>query len=266
MLGRGDHMDALHPGRHRLKFATTVADRDGALLPKLEMIMPQITRRFSGISIVATNSTDKRVLGLINGAGARLATVHADPNAIGRHRREAVALALQNAEHGHIFYADLDHVLRWIENRADEFDDVLGAIIGWDCAVVGRGPLSMAALPHRLAMTEAIVNEIFGLITGHSWDLMMAARGFSHRAAELIVDKCDIDTVGNDVAWPLFCRQRGFSLGYVEADGLTYRTNADFTHDIEDAHDRDPRAWVTRMHLACQHVEAMRPYLSNVTP
>lgn len=259
-------MEALHPGRHRLKFATTVADRDGALLTKLEMIMPQITRRFPVIGCVATSSTDSQVRSLLESVGVRLATVRADSDGIGRHRREAVALALKSAQQGHIFYADLDHVLRWIENRADEFDDVMDAIIGWDCAVVGRGALSMAALPHRLAMTEAIVNEIFGLITGHSWDLMMAARGLSHRAAELIVDKCDIDTVGNDVAWPLFCRQRGFSLGYVEADGLTYRTNAGYTHDIEDAQDRDPRAWVTRMHLACQHVEAMRPYLANVTP
>ena len=176
-------------------------------------------------------------------------------------RREAVALALQNAEHGHIFYADLDHVLRWIENKADEFDEVLGAIIGWDCTVIGRGPQSKADLPRRLAGTEAIVNEIFGLITGHSWDLMMAARGFSHWAAETIVEGCTVDTIGNDVAWPLLCLQHGFSLGYVEADGLTYRTNTDYAHYIEDIRDQDPRAWVERVQLAWQQVEAMVPYL-----
>ncbi|WP_163098079.1 hypothetical protein GL267_012595 [Acidithiobacillus ferrianus] len=255
-------MDALHPGRHRLKFATTVADRDGALFPKLEMFMPEITRRFPVIGCIATHSTDRRVLCLLESAGVRLATIRADPDAIGRHRREAVALALRGAEQDHIFYADLDHVLRWVENQADEFNTVLDAVIGQDCVVIGRGPQSKAALPRRLAMTEAIVNEIFGLITGHSWDLMMAARGLSHRAAVSIVNGCIVDTVGNDVAWPLFCRQRGFSLGYLEADGLTYRTNTDYAHDIADARDQDPHAWMMRMHLACQHIEAMRPYLA----
>jgi hypothetical protein len=101
------------------------------------MIMPQITRRFPVIGCIATSSTDRQVRSLLESVGVRLATVRADSDGIGRHRREAVALALKSAQQGHIFYADLDHVLRWIENRADEFDDVMDAIIGWDCAVGG---------------------------------------------------------------------------------------------------------------------------------
>ncbi len=119
----------------------------------------------------------------------------------------------------------------------------------------------MAALPRRLAATEGIVNEIFRLVSGRSWDVMMAARGLSRRAAETIVEDCDVDTIGNDCAWPLFCQSRGFVLDYLEADGLTYRTNADYAADAEDRRDQDPMAWATRVGLAAQHVEAMLPYM-----
>ena len=64
---------------------------------------------------------------------------------------------------------------------------------------------------------------------------MMAARGLSRRAAEAIVEGCDVDTVGNDCAWPLFCQSRGFVLDYPEADELAYQTSADYAADAEDS-------------------------------
>jgi hypothetical protein len=92
---------------------------------------------------------------------------------------------------------------------------------------------------------------------------MMAARSFSRRAAEAIVNGCAIDSIGNDVAWPLFCEAQGLSVGYVEAEGLTYRTNVDYATDLVDARDGDPHAWAERVLLAAQHVEAMLPYVEE---
>jgi hypothetical protein len=158
---------------------------------------------------------------------------------------------------------DFDHLLRWIEKDASELDRVLAATAGYDCAVIGRGPRSLAALPERLASTEAIVNRIYRLMTGHPWDVMMAARSFSRRAAGAIVEGCSVDSIGNDVAWPLFCEARGLSVGYAEAEGLTYRTNADYASDLADARDGAPRAWAERVLLAAQHVEAMLPYMEE---
>lgn len=80
--------------------------------------------------------------------------------------------------------------------------------------MIGRGPKSLAALPERLASTEAMVNHIFRLTTGRSWDVMMAARSFSRRAAQAVVEGSTVDTIGNDVAWPLLCRAQG-ALGRV---------------------------------------------------
>jgi hypothetical protein len=158
---------------------------------------------------------------------------------------------------------DFDHVLRWIENDAPELDRLLEATAEYDCAVIGRGPRSLAAVPERLASTEAIVNHVCRLMTGRSWDVMMAAQSFSRRAAEAIVADCTVDTVGNDVAWPLFCETLGLSIGYVQAEGLTYRTNVDYASDLVDARDGDPRAWAARVLLAAQQIDAMLPYMGE---
>lgn len=50
------------------------------------------------------------------------------------------------------------------------------------------------------------------------------------------------DTIGNDMAWPLHIEQAGMSLGYVEADGLTYETNGVYSQKTKDAEDQDPAA------------------------
>ncbi len=240
--------------------ALTVADPQGYLVGKLEDLLPGMRQRFDALAVHTTTSTHRGVLGLLQSAGVSLASA-ADPDAIGRHRREAVALALETGAVDHILYLDLDHALRWLENDADELEAAVRRIRRSDCTVIGRGPRSRAALPRRLATTEGIVNEIFRLVSGRPWDVMMAARGLSRGAAEAIVEGCEVDTIGNDCAWPLFCQSRGFVLDYLEADGLTYRTNADYWVDAEDRHDEDPRAWATRVGLAAQQVEAMRPYM-----
>ncbi len=244
--------------------ALAVADPRGHLSGKLEELLPGLRERFDPIAVHATTSTHRGVLDLLESAGAGLTSGPADPDAIGRHRRGAVALALEAGTAGHVLYLDVDHALRWLENAADELDAAVRRIRRSDCAVIGRGPRSMAALPRRLAATEGVVNEVFRLTSGLAWDVMMAARGLSRRAAEAIVEGCGVDTIGNDCAWPLLCQRRGFALDYLEADGLTYRTDPDYAADAEDRLDEDPLEWALRVRLAAQHVEAMRPYMGTV--
>lgn len=92
---------------------------------------------------------------------------------------------------------------------------------------------------------------------------MMAARSLSRRGAEVIVEGCDVDSIGSDVAWPLYCEAKGLSVGYMEAEGLTYRTNVDYANDLADSRDGDPQAWATRVLRAAQHIEAMLPYMRD---
>jgi hypothetical protein len=245
-------------------FATILDDRRGVLLDKIEKIFPLVTSRFESVAVIATQP-DARVLDVLRASGAQVATRPSDSNKIGRNRRDAVAMALESGVDGQITYGDLDHVLRWVEIDGEEFDGVLQRGCRCDCLVIGRGPRSMAAIPRRLAATESIVNEIYALISGRRWDLMMATRCLSRNAARLIVSDCTVDTIGNDVAWPLFCERRGMTMDYIEAEGLTYRTNRDYVLDIAEDRDDDPAEWIVRVQYAFQHVEAMRPYL-NSTP
>jgi len=241
--------------------ALAVADPQGYLVGELDDLLPGMCERFDFLAVHTTTSTHRGVQELLESVGACQASAAADPDAIGRHRREAVALEADAVDH--VLYLDLDHALRWLENDADELEAAVRRIQRSDCTDIGRGPGSMAALPRRLAATEGIVNEIFRLVSGRSWDVMMAARGLSRRAAEAIVEDCDVDTIGNDCAWPLFCQSRGFVLDYQEADGLTCRTNADYAADAEDQREKDPMAWARRVGLAAQHVEAMLPYMQS---
>jgi hypothetical protein len=242
---------------------TTLGVREGALAPKIEKLLPAMLDRFDVFAVQAMTYTHARVLSLLKEAQAMVAVTEPDKNLVGRHRREALRMALSAGEDHRVVYMDFDHLLRWIENDAAELDSVLEESAELDCTVIGRGPRSFAALPAPLAATEEIVNHIYELMTGRRWDLMMAARSFSRRAARAIVDDCAVDSIGNDVAWPLFCEARGFSVGYVESEGLTYRTNLDYAADLTDSLDGDPREWARRVLLAAQHVEAMLPFMEQ---
>lgn len=253
------------PSEVRPILATTVADRKGWLVAKAEALATVVSELFSGISAFATIETHPELVGILDSMGASLQRADSDSNLIGRHRRRALGGALSLGVESHVLYMDLDHLLRWIENDHQELLSTLQQIPNWGCLVIGRSPASLRALPRRLAETESIVNRIYYLHTGRRWDLMMSARGFSFSAARDVVEHCTVDTVGNDVAWPLLCDLRQHTLGYVEADGLTYRTNADYAADTADAQDNEPRAWAARVSVAFQHVQAMLPHLSEAT-
>jgi hypothetical protein len=92
---------------------------------------------------------------------------------------------------------------------------------------------------------------------------MMAARGFSAAAARSVVEECLVDTIANDVAWPLHCERAGFRLDYVEAAGLTYQMNDEYARGaVDDERDRDPRLWAQRVETAWLQVSEIVPYMS----
>ena len=226
---------------------------------------PVISELFSGISAFATNGTHPELVQVLDSVGASIERADSDSNLIGHHRRLALGGALSLGVETHILYMDLDHLLRWIENDRQELLSTLQVIPKWGCLVIGRSPASLRTLPRRLAETESIVNRIYYLNTGRSWDLMMSARGFSFAAARDVVEHCTVDSIGNDVAWPLLCDSLQHTMGYAEADGLTYRTNADYAAGSADRQDNEPLAWAARVAIAYQHVQAMLPYLSGST-
>lgn len=174
---------------------------------------------------------------------------------VGKHRRAAVGLAA-TPEASRVLYCDLDHVLRWVEVDRTELERCLEEPSA-DFVVIGRSERAMRACPARLRDTEAIVNHIYRLVTGHAWDLMFAVRSMTPAAARVIVDRSTEDTIANDVEWPVLAERSGLSVGYREADGLSYRVPRDF--DVaHDAHDANPSEWAHRVELANLQAQTLK--------
>lgn len=243
------------PSTSRPTLSVTVHDRTAAFLPGLVRSSQALKDIFGAVCVLATDQTaDDVVLYLENELQARVGRVAANGE-VGRHRRQVVDMALRFSS-ANIVYSDLDHVLRWIDAAEDELTSVVTDPAD-DLMVVGRTPRAMKACPARLQATESLVNHIFALATGHVWDLMFAIRVMSPAAATVIVSQSTENSYANDVEWPILVECAGLSLGYYEADGLSYRIAQDFDAAADD-HDADPLRWIDRVGIANLHAEAIR--------
>ena len=246
----------------RVALAATIHDDEARLVPAIERHAAQLRAIFDGIALNITDTTPATVSDAARRAlGARVLVHAVDESRIGRARRDAVRLALE-FDAPAILYSDFDHLLRWLESDEAELRAILAAQADVDVLVVGRSSHAFAAEPARLRLTEAIVNRIYWTMTGRSWDLMFAVRRLSRRAAQTIVASSRIDTLANDVEWPLLAEANALSLGYAPADGLSYRTMEEFGAPA-DRRDGDPGEWIRRIEFAAQRAAVLRAYLAN---
>ena len=194
----------------------------------------------------------------------------ADAVLLGKKRRDALALAL-SLETSHVLYVDFDRLLHWLEIYPEELSQTLNTIPKSDVTIIGRTPRAFASHPRTMRETEEMVNHIFALTTGHSWDMLAAARGFSRKAAQIIVDESKDDAISNDVSWPLLLLQREkLSFNYVKLEGFEFETANRFRDEVKAAGglegwleglDNDPKRWATRLHYAQLMAEAMKRYM-----
>jgi hypothetical protein len=241
----------------RPALAATVHDPASNFLPVLHRTASALREVFGGFGVLATEPTSDEVVRFLEqDLGASVGRAPADGN-VGRHRRKSVSLAGDSPA---VLYSDLDHVLRWIEADRHEVEKVLASTDA-DLIVVGRTDRAMAACPRRLRDTETIVNHIYALATGRRWDLMFAIRLLSPRAARTIVEQGEEESIANDVEWPLLVERAGLTVGYHEADGLSYRIRQDI-EAAADLHDDDPLLWIQRVELANSHAGVLKRFLA----
>lgn len=240
--------------------AATVHDPHCRLLAGLRRVAEPLREVFGGLGILATTPTADGVVAFLRDE-LDAAVVQDSPGAgkVGKHRREAVRAA-STFDPSVILHSDLDHVLRWIETDKAELTETL-ADLPAEFVVIGRTPRSMNACPQRLQDTEAIVNHIYRLATGRPWDLMFAVRAMSPRAAAVVIEHGSEDTIANDVEWPVLVEQAGLSVGYREADGLSYRITTEFDA-AADSLDDDPIAWIHRVELANLQAQTLKRLLA----
>jgi hypothetical protein len=139
-----------------------------------------------------------------------------------------------------------------------------------DFTVLGRTERAFASHPRVQRDTEAIINTVYASVSGYAWDVTAAARGISRRAAAAIVEGCHEQSIGTDMAWPLFLQRRGgFSLGYRATEGLEFETADRYLDQVATAGgiqawmarlDADPRRWAERLEVARVEVAAAAPY------
>lgn len=243
-----------------IALATAVHDPDGRMVPAFERLAVPLRETFAGFALNISDKTTPRVADAARSLfDAKIITHPASEATIGRVRRDAVALALP---HETILYSDPDHLLRWIESDHEDLQQVLISQPKAEFLVVGRSAAAMAAAPARLRETERIVNHTHGLLTGDTWDLLFAVRRMSRRAAELIIAKSEVQTLANDVEWPLLARQAGLGLGYAESDALIYRTIDEFGAPA-DSGDGEPLQWIRRLEFAGLMATEMRRFLTS---
>jgi len=254
--------------------AATHHDPEGRLYDQTARVLRQLTRLFSEIAIQATHASQQRSLDLLSGAGALVQQEETAQSSslvlLGRARRGALECALR-LEAPAILFCDFDRVLHWAECYPNELPHVARELATRDFTVLGRTERAFGSHPRIQRDTEAIVNTVYASVSGYAWDVTAAARGISRRAAATILDGCDEQSVGTDVAWPLFLqRHGGFTIGYRAIEGLEFETADRFVDQVAAAGglaawmaqlDADPQRWVERLEVARVEVAAALPYV-----
>ncbi len=253
-------------------------DPAGRMCEQIERTLPIIMSIFPDV-IAQTNATaNEQSLLILQRAGVKVYTTQStsasNGSRIGRLRRQVVEHALRDTHDSYIIYCDADRVLHWAEYYAEEFRATSEAVRKFDFTVLGRTPRAFESHPRTQRDTETIINRLFGQISGFSWnDVTSGARGLSRAAAEVIVAQVEDDELSTDVSWPLYLQQHsGWSLGYLETDGLEFETADRFGDEVAaagglaawlDRLENDPREWAARLELARVEVAAMLPYVQS---
>jgi len=253
--------------------AATHHDPEGRLYDQTMRVLPELARRFKGIAIQATHASQQRSLDLLAGASALIQREAAPESSglvlLGCARRAALELGLRvNAPA--ILFCDFDRVLHWAECYPDELARVVSQLGENDMTVLGRTERAFASHPRIQRDTEAIVNTVYASVSRYDWDVTAGARGLSRRAAEALLEGCHEQSVGTDVAWPLFLQRRGgFTLGYRATEGLEFETADRYGDQVAAAGgvyawiarlDADPQRWAERLEVARAEVAAAVPY------
>jgi hypothetical protein len=243
--------------------AAAVHDPAGNLTAAIHRLAPQLTQTFAAIALNISDATAPDVVAAAKQQlGAEIIIHPQGEETIGRIRRDAVRLVLG---HPTILHSDFDHMLRWIEHDPRDLRRILEHSPDTEFLVIGRSARALAAGPRRLQETERLVNHVHALLTGDHWDLMFAVRRMSHGAAATVVSQSRVDTLANDVEWPLLARRAGLTLGYAESDALFYRTIEEFGAPA-DTGDGEPLQWIRRLEFAALQATAMRAFLPAAKP
>lgn len=165
----------------------------------------------------------------------------------------------------HVHYADFDRLLRWVETRPDEWQQVLAEVPNHECLIMGRSPASYQTHPKALLETEAISNRVVSYLLGRTMDVSAGSKSFSLQACvSILANSVPGNALGTDAEWPLILKKLGFSVGYIEVDGLDWESADRFQDEAADLHsqreaakqyDAHPGNWSRRVAVAMEIIK-----------
>lgn len=231
-------------------------------LSRFEKLLPVLQRAYCGLGISLPPDVEPDIRASL-GAIPGIEVVITPQWSWGRH------LALQAClgfEATHVHYADFDRLLRWVETRPDEWQQILTTVQQVDCLVIGRTQAAYNTHPRALVETEAISNLVTSYFLGQSLDVSAGSKGFSRRAAEFLIAHCQPGrALGADADWLVTLHRGGFAIDYLQVDGLDWESADRFQEQAADGHsqsqaaqvyDQDPQHWSQRVAVALEIVES----------
>jgi hypothetical protein len=180
-------------------------------------------------------------------------------------RYMALKLALET-DAGHIHYADMDRLLRWVETRPDEWRQAVNIIQEADCLIMGRSEQAYQTHPQALVQTEQISNRVVSALVGQPMDVSAGSKGFSRRAVELLMANTEPGrAMGTDGEWTVLLHRAGFRVDYLAVDGLDWESADRYQEQAADGarqrqmaaeYDADARNWAARVQVALEITQA----------
>lgn len=230
-------------------------------LARFHRLYPMIAALYSDI-VIALLSDEQAILTALQGY-PNVTVIQPAEMAWGRHL--AIFTAAEKRRNA-IHYIDFDRMLRWLETRPEEVQDIIDLIPQYDCLIIGRAPEAFATHARALQQTETIVNAIVSFLLGQTVDTGGGSRGFSHQAALFLQQQSTLgNALGTDAEWPILLQRGGFSVGYSAAHGLTWEVPDHYQqHAVDpesqqaaaDEYDRDASRWEMRVKTAQGIIDA----------
>jgi hypothetical protein len=235
-------------------------------LARLKRVLPTLAQAFEHILVVVPpadliREPDLMAVACLSGQQG-LRVIQTTDWATGRHTALREAL---DTPATFILYADMDRLVRWVEVHPEEWAGVIRRMTQGDCLIAGRSQAAYRTHPRALVLTEEISNAVVSHLLGKQVDVSAGCKGFSRRAVEYLVNKAlHSRALGTDAEWPLLLHKGGFSVDYIEVDGLDWESADRYQERAADpgsqrllaeAYDADPEHWAQRVHVAFEIVQ-----------
>jgi hypothetical protein len=209
---------------------TALHDPEGRFIPLLSKQKGSLLNILGEIYISHTKETDPKLLSRLGGLGYQLFA----GGLWGESRRQALGEALL-AKKSSYFFCDFDKILHWVSVASEELRFFLEQEPEEDFLILGRGSRAMATYPLSWQQTEGVVNRLVSRLVGRQLDVMAAVCRLSAKAGKLIYRSSVEEGWGSCVEWPLIAYKANLSVGYQEAEGLSWEDPDRFQAEIKIA-------------------------------